>query len=71
MEKEDGSMRKLLIATVMLGGVLGLAGGAMAQPMDHHEGYERHERMAQQDYYRHHHHYHHRKWDHGRWHYWD
>ena len=69
-------MRKFLIATVALGGILGLAGGAMAQPMDHHEmnhheGREMHERVAQHDYYWHHHHYHHRNWDHGHWRYWD
>jgi hypothetical protein len=83
-EQEDDPMRKLLLAAAAIGGMSGLAGGAMAAPgwhdggpqMTREGGSRQHvvpgeSRVTPVDYYHNRHRYHHRKWHHGRWHYWD
>jgi hypothetical protein len=65
-------MRKLLLAAVAFGGLLGLAGpGASAAPVTTGLHIPVTAEVSHVDWYWNHHHWHHRRWYHGHWRYWD
>jgi hypothetical protein len=65
-------MRKLLLASMVLGGLFMMSNhqaGAATVAAKHQE--QMRPTVTQVDYYWHRHHWHHRHWEHGHWHYWD
>jgi hypothetical protein len=67
-------MRKLILATVALAGLVGLGAPlASAQPYDHGrvEAPRDYRAASHSGYYWNHHTWHHRHWDHGHWRYYN
>ena len=66
-------MRKVLLAAVALGGLLGMTSvtTVFAAPVATGLHVVPTAQVTQVDYYYNHRHWHHRHWDHGHWRYWD
>jgi hypothetical protein len=65
-------LRKVLMATVVMGGLFTLATATtQAAPATGLQGIHAPSAVTQADYYWNHHHWHHRRWYHHHWHYWD